>query len=533
MNNKRMKFLALILSLTVTVSMFGQSLKDVYKYMSYGESAKAITAMEKLVSFEPSNQINQLYLANLYQSVGKTDLAMKTMTSLTASDPKSYTTKAVNGLLAFMNGGDKQAAIVDIDKAIKKSKNLKSALSLAIGQFFIYDKTNKDLGKAIFYLNNAFDNNNKDPFINMTLAEAYKMKGDNGKAITHYEYAAENDKTLAAPRYNIGSIYIQARNYTEGVPMLRQAIEADPNYPYSYRDLGKYYFDINKFDDAKETYSKFIKMNNPTLDERVQYGNILFLAKDYEGAYGLISEIKKEDSKRNYLNRLLGYSSYETGRYDDGLKYMEVFFEKHDTAKVLASDFEYLGKLQLKKGKDSLAILNLIKSSQMDTAMVEELSVIADTMYKQKKYFLASKLYRTKAENTSSAYDYYLTARAYYQSKDYQRVDSMAMKIIELKPESVTGYLYRARANTQLDTASVGLAAPFYTKFIELGSVDQEKNKREIIEASNYLSVLYYNQGNYDLSKMYVDKVLAIDPANAKGLEMQKAVLNPPKPDKK
>ena len=53
---------------------------------------------------------------------------------------------------------------------------------------------------------------------------------------------------------------------------------------------------------------------------------------------------------------------------------MKKFWEKSDSKKYLASDYEYYGKLLAKKDQDSLAAVNLEKSLDMDSSRYDLLS---------------------------------------------------------------------------------------------------------------------------------------------------------------
>jgi hypothetical protein len=63
---------------------------------------------------------------------------------------------------------------------------------------------------------------------------------------------------------------------------------------------------------------------------------------------------------------------------------MNYFLEHRDTAQLLAQDFLYLGKIQKGMGQDSLAGVNYLLAFQMDSTLVGDIKIIADTLFEQK-----------------------------------------------------------------------------------------------------------------------------------------------------
>lgn len=242
--------------------------------------------------------------------------------------------------------------------------------------------------KAIQYIKMAIDEYGlKNASTRMLLGDAYNLKNDAGNAVTNYEYAMEMDPTNAVPHYKIGTAYIRAKRYEFGVPELRKAIETDPSYALAYKDLGKYYYDVDKYQEAKENYRKYMTMiGTPTLAEKVQYANILFLNKDYSEALPLLEQARVEDKANKYPNvlRMMGYAYHETHENNKAISALNNFLANRDTTKILSQDYLYLGKIQAELGQDSLSRLNYLQAFEMDSTLDSEIKVIADTLFNQK-----------------------------------------------------------------------------------------------------------------------------------------------------
>jgi tetratricopeptide (TPR) repeat protein len=254
-------------------------------------------------------------------------------------------------------------------------------------------------------------------------------------------------------------------------------------------------------------------------DIRYQYAQLLFLNKDYSGALNLINEVKSSQPDKYVMYRLAGYSYFETGEYDKGLEELNTFFSKADPKRILASDYEYLGKLYQKKGNDSLMILNFEKAVSIDTSKRDLLGDIATSFYQKKNFKKAAYYYEMKIKTMSkpTLQDYFTLGRAYYFDSAYAKADSAFMRVTELSNVWVQGYLWRARCNQSLDNpdAPAGLASPFYEKVIELGNADPVKYKKELNEAYQYFANYYIKIQNYTEAISSFEKALANDPDNA------------------
>jgi tetratricopeptide (TPR) repeat protein len=151
---------------------------------------------------------------------------------------------------------------------------------------------------------------------------------------------------------------------------------------------------------------------------------------------------------------------------------------------------------------------------------------LASIYSKQKKYENAIVLYQKKISlGKAISNDYFRMGQSFFQLQQYGKADSSFTKITELQPKLMTGYIWRAKANANLDPDSkLGLAKPFYEKVIELGAVDSVtsvKYKKELTESYRYLGAYYYlvNKDNVN-AILYWEKVLAIDPNDQQAIKV-------------
>jgi hypothetical protein len=93
--------------------------------------------------------------------------------------------------------------------------------------------------------------------------------------------------------------------------------------------------------------------------------------------------------------------------------------------------------------------------------------------------------------------------------------------MVRLQPEQSVGYIWRAKANSQLDPKNEKWQAkPFYELYLSKmkpEELTQPQNKNNLVEAYNYLAAYYADPARKDCAnvKLYMQKLLEIDPANA------------------
>jgi hypothetical protein len=241
---------------------------------------------------------------------------------------------------------------------------------------------------------------------------------------------------------------------------------------------------------------------------------------------------------------------------------MKRFFKIQDPNKILASDYEYYGKLLLKNDMDSLAIINLEKSITLDSNKAYNYEEIAKIYSKHQNHKQSARYYRLVKTNTNPErlnVDFNLGKEYFYAGNEYKvlydslvtnkdkmnipdteiadlktnyegyfmQADSCFEKVSELSSKSYLGYLWRARTLQLLDPEAVTDSAKImYEKvmsIIEAG--DPKKNKREVIESYRYFGSYYFfkcdrelktdmksSQADKKISKGYFEKILELDP---------------------
>ncbi|MEI6577124.1 MAG: tetratricopeptide repeat protein [Bacteroidota bacterium] len=377
----------------------------------------------------------------------------------------------------------------------------------------------KDTAKVFANLREAERVDKKNPETYLLRGDAYlTILNDGSNAIINYKRAMELAPSSPMAKLRLGQLWVRAKRYQDALAYYQEAIGLDSSYTPAYRELAELYAMAGQYDNAKKNYKKFLDLSQNNLFAKVRYASFLFLTKDYTNTVKQAYEVMSIDKSYNFLNRLVAYSNYELGKYEDANKAMETFFQQTKKDKVIPSDYSYQGKILAKLGKDSLAIESYKIVWKLDTTNLDILADMTSSYNKMKKYSETARIYEYKIKlGKASTQDYYSLGKTYYNMTAWGKADTALTYVITTKPEFLPAYLWKARVFSNLDPETKdGLAKPHYEKFIELARVDSVKNAKDLIEAYSYLGYFYLKSKKFSESLDNWEKVVAIDPNNEK-----------------
>jgi len=355
--------------------------------------------------------------------------------------------------------------------------------------------------------------------------ELYLIRGDywfntlnNGsRAAENYKRSQDFSPNSTRARLRLGQLYTRIKSYQDALSYYQDALTIDPSFAPAYLEMGFLYAKMNKQQESKDNFKKYLDLSSSNIAAKRRYANMLIQTEDYKGAIEQIHKIMATDSTSfNDLNRALAYSYFEEKQYPQAKYYISKFITNAPVEKVTPVDYTYYGHILIKNGQDSVGIMNLTKGFELDTTNVDLLSEIASLYTKAKKPQNAADTYKLKIKHTNgSVNDYYKMGRAYFDAKNWTEADSAFAKVNRMSIDFEPAYLFRARVYSNLDPdTKEGLAKPFYDKLVEKASADSVKYSKDILEAYNYLGYYYLVNKKYCESLEYWDKILAIDPAN-------------------
>jgi len=214
-------------------------------------------------------------------------------------------------------------------------------------------------------------------------------------------------------------------------------------------------------------------------------------------------------------------------------------FNQSDKADFTYLDYRYYGQALSETKKYDLAIEQYKKALDSDSSHVELWKNISD-MYVSKNdytnaissfdkylnsltgdkltsdvYYDFGKLYYSYGTSTDSVNNGKAESAA-IKKNALIKADSIFGKVISLEPTNYRGYRLRALTNLSLDPDGVqGMAKQYYEQALKIveAKTDVARYNSVIIECSRYLGY-YYSKKDFIQSKVYWNKILAINPTD-------------------
>jgi len=534
----------ILLSAFVVLSFFSnaQSLVEATQKTSNERFESAESDLNALIASEPTNGANYAAAGYNYFYWGISDrddaaeLEKKIISSeklfrkgmeVAPTNPLCYAglgyLMAYKKDLAGSNAQFTKAEEIMSTKSNKVDKLIKQQAYLKMAEACLIDN-NVQLDKAITYINTALAFNDQNPEVYIQLGDYYRLRDgiNQSNSIAQYNKALEKDSKSTRAILRKGVLYKRVQNWDEGLKFYNEAIALDPSFAPAYREKAELLKDAGRYPQAIEAYARYKELNeNCRVNQR--YAMFVYLAKDYKNALVELEKSLPCNDKNEYMYRVLGYTCYETGDFAKGLQYIESYFnlaQASGKVKISGGDFGQKGKLLSKTGQDSLAIEFLKQAISADPGYLDGYNEIATIYNKQKKYADAANYFQQKIDKSASPdpRDYYLLGQSRYFNKEYQLADTAFATASAKYPDA---NFWRGRCNNRLevnpDQPIAGLAKPFHEKFIRLVGTDSrviEANKKNLIEAYNYLGVFYNLNKNFECSKAALIKTVELDAAN-------------------
>lgn len=275
-----------------------------------------------------------------------------------------------------------------------------------------------------------------------------------------------------------------------------------------------------------------------SVTDLVHYASALFFDKQHGKAAEVLVKGKAMAPDNFLLKRLSFYNACETGKYQEGLDEAVAFFQTSD-GKFIWQDYLYYGRLlnEARQYDQSLTALLQAQALCDSNAHPEIYKDIANVSLKNGNDNAAIEAYTKYIEQigeTAEAADFYQLGKYYYGAavKDstlatgyLAKADSLFAIVKERVPSSPLGLLWQARTHSLLDPETEnGLAKPYYEACIPMFEKNQDKYRKELAECYRYLGYYYYLRQEMDCSKLYWNKLLAINPSDQMALEALKNI---------
>jgi tetratricopeptide (TPR) repeat protein len=549
--NTLMLIIAFIFAALVSVAQVDNNAARLLSMEQYNQAKAAYVSGLK----SADHATDWYYLGKIYSIQNNPDSARYCFSRAAEKEPKSSLILVGQAISENMAGNNSQA-LLTLEKAQRSAVSAKDINAMSEIAEARYNAGDTLKWPITLELASGMDKKNPKPYI--TGGNLYTASGDKSKISQFYGLATgryhqalylQPDNIEALSR--LADINIKILNYDDAEIMLLKVLAKDSTYIPALKSMGELLYSLGRYRESSRYYGQYIRLAETNEKDIMRFVNILYFNKEYSVADGYIDKVLMKDPSNPVMLRLKGYTAFELNQNQEGLDAMRRFFEVRsvvDSSKVIASDYEYYGKLLARAGNDSLAIFNLSKALETDPGKSDLHEDIARLYEKQKKYSEAiqsfDKLIRAKNENvTSLVYfsmgkDLLLMADDAKEISDsllhttyLQKAGSAFGKVVEMSPGSYLGYQWRARALAGTDPETTkGLAKADYEKALSIleSKNDTKKYASDLIEAYRYLGYYYYLK--YDEIKKsgdkaakeqaksesmaYWQKVIVIDPSN-------------------
>ena len=553
MTNFLKKIFVLFLAVAYASLGMSQTHSDGLAAMQMENWDKAIKIYSDLTQKDPADQVAWLTLGSAYLAKGDKNKAKETYDA--AFNAKAEGALAMIATARILLLQNKQAEADAIFKKADKLAKKDIAAKRLIGESFLYmapdNGQRPNYTRAEEALKAAMEASSKDFPTLMALGYCYKEMPNGGLAAQHYEYAANVEPQNPLPVYMLAVVYKAAKLNDKFLVYIDKTLALNPKFTPALRSKAEFLYYNRQWEKATEAAKNLVNNGTDiTLEDEMLLANLLYITKDCPGCSALVEKILKKDGTKNYLRRLQGYCDYDNGNYAEGLKILEEFFKIVAPEKILASDYDYLGKLQVKMGRDTnIAIANFMKAIDLDSSKWPLYGDIGDLYKAKKDYCNAAVAYRSRLDSvaTPAAMDFYWMGICHYycqsDSMRFEKAEKAFARVTEIAPDAGIGWSWRAKAMSKLEPDIVnhpelldefGKAKPFFEEFVKLGEKNPEKNKKDLITAYEYLASYFFLRKEDDNAKLYLDKLVALDPENksAKDIKQFMAGETPVPPTK-
>ncbi len=549
---------SLVVALMAGTSAFAQSLTDAKKAIDAEQYEKANTTLKSLISSKPADAENYFYLGNIYLQREYADSASATFTKGVAADAK-YPLNYVGLGAVALRANNSALAEENFKKAVDLARKKDNDPYIYVAKAYIA-APKPNYAAAITNLEKAISIDDKDAEAYLALGDAYRGQEKISEAFSAYRSAYDFNKDLLRAKIELGVINKRAQAWQESLDEFNNVIKINPNYGPAYREMAETYLRWantatetadyqSRIKQALDAYVKYMDLTDRSIESRMRYADFLVLSKDFKTLEKEAQEMARIDQTNPRIYRYLGYSAYENGHYAESLKALNNWMSKVDKDRLIAYDYLYLGKAQMKTDTANLStgIQNLAKAVELDSTLAEQMSAIGKELFAAKKYNAAGQVYELTIKGPKpSVTDRFYIGYSYYfdyvfnvpdaqKSKNTAtlvRADTAFSNVSKVVPTYALAHIYRGRINKLLDNdqSPKGLAVPHYEKFIEIQAATPadkltEYNKKDLVESYNYLAN-YYSKNDTNKSKELLRKTLAIDPSNEYATAALKALAS-------
>jgi tetratricopeptide (TPR) repeat protein len=408
-------------------------------YAERGKIAEALPLAEKSAAQDPANKWYKRLLVQLYQSDGKYAAAGKIIDQLIAAEPDNieyYQDQALN----YIYSGDYKNAVKSYD-VLESKLGINEDISIQKEKIYIMmnkpDKAIEEIRKlsdaypdeprylemlAELYMttgmyDQALETYNKvlkidpeNPYINMSLSDYYRKKGDKAKSMEYLKAGFSNPNldidtkvTILLAYYSVNEIYSTYKD--EAFELATILVNTHPKDPKAHSIYADFLLQDKRYEEARDAFRSVIAIDST---KYLVWEQLLFVESELRDNRAMAEESKRAINlfpQQPLLYLFAGAASFQLKEYEEAAGYFNTatnFIVGNDA--LLAQCYAYLG----------------------------------DTYFQLKEHAKSDEAYE-KVLKIDPANAMVLNNYAYYLSLRNERLDKaeeMAKKAVELDPEN-------------------------------------------------------------------------------------------------
>ena len=191
-------------------------------------------------------------------------------------------------------------------------------------------------------------------------------------------------------------IQIKQGNLTEGIELLKKAIEKDPDSLFLKRELATVYLQNKDDENALLVLEKIIKDHPADVRSLIIYGGIKQMRQETDAAIDAYEKVIAADPKQEKVYALLGGLYMEAGKLDQAEHVFKQMIENFPDS--YAGHF-YLGKVFATQGKQKEAEQEFLQTLEIEPDLLEAQYELLDLYKDQKDTRKSLKIYQDILKN--------------------------------------------------------------------------------------------------------------------------------------
>lgn len=459
-------------------------------YMEEKNWRRAVTMLEKALTFEKASPRLMGLLARANMALGKKNTAMKYLQDYIKNAPNDSSAWYELGML-YYDGKNYKEAAKTLQRAAGLMKKPGAEIYKHIG---ISHLSLKDTAAATGFLEKAHDSDKADKEVAEMLAECYRAAGNTrqlaGILFQRLKDEPENDKI----RIELAEVYLAESKYSDATKLLERALEkkecdvplrlklaavyekqnntkrwlvhlqtasrCDPKNVEMLFEIGRYYYEQKNRLQAERYLKRALRIDKRYHPANYMLGSILLTRKAYKAAGVFLSRAVAVERKNEEYRIALTEAFYQQGRYEDAYKVIGPLVRKGD---IKPSALRWAGLIYKAMGNPDTAKQILENAIQVEKDCSECYIALGDLYFDEADYRNAASRYQSAFDTKDFSSDAAIKlAHCYMKMGREGQAEHIYEKVLEESPQDGEA-LYRI-VHINLKKGLVGAAKSTLSK---------------------------------------------------------------------